>query len=204
MRLISLHVYKWKSEDAKLLCSTMDLRELWFYQRGVAKDLINFNSRTIAGRIPMGNKASISLENNVGKCHCWVTLDGIAATALTDNEYDERAAYTLLNKLIMEFRDTFSPTGILDQPLTADHPVQFPKLDDYLREWQNPMEADKLLRIERELQEVQDIVHQNLQDLLKRGEAMDELMAKSNDLNTASVDFYKKAKKANSRCCNIN
>ena len=66
------------------------------------------------------------------------------------------------------------------------------------------MEADKLLRIERELQDVQDIVHQNLQDLLKRGEAMDELMAKSNDLNTASVDFYKKAKKANSRCCNIN
>jgi len=44
-----------------------------------------------------------------------------------------------------------------------------------------------------------------LQDLLKRGEAMEELMAKSNkDLNTASVDFYKKAKKANTRCCNIN
>ena len=61
-----------------------------------------------------------------------------------------------------------------------------------------------MLRIERELQEVQDIVHQNLQDLLKRGEAMDDLMAKSNDLNTASVDFYKKAKKTNSRCCNVN
>ena len=65
------------------------------------------------------------------------------------------------------------------------------------------MEADKLLRIERELQEVQDIVHKNLQDLLKRGEAMEELMARSNDLNTASVSFYKKAKKANTRCCNI-
>ena len=50
----------------------------------------------------------------MGKCHCWVTLDGIAATAITDNEYDERAAYTLLNKLIMEFRDQFQPTGILD------------------------------------------------------------------------------------------
>ena len=66
------------------------------------------------------------------------------------------------------------------------------------------MEADKLLRIERELQEVQDIVHKNLEDLLKRGEAMDDLMVKSKDLSTASHDFYKKAKKANSRCCNIN
>ena len=33
---------------------------------------------------------------------------------------------------------------------------------------------------------------------------MDELMAKSNDLNTASISFYKKAKKANTRCCDIN
>ena len=66
------------------------------------------------------------------------------------------------------------------------------------------MEADKLLRIERELQEVQDIVHKNLEDLLKRGEAMDDLMVKSKDLSTASHDIYKKAKKANSRCCNIN
>ena len=73
-----------------------------------------------------------------------------------------------------------------------------------MREWQNPLEADKLLRIEKELQEVQDIVHQNLQDLLKRGEAMDELMQKSSDLNKTSVEFYKKAKKANSGCCNIN
>ena len=56
-------------------------------------------------------------------------------------------------------------------------------MEVYLREWQNPLEADKLLRIEHELQEVQEVVHQNLQDLLKRGEAMDELMAKSNDLN---------------------
>ena len=105
MKLVALHIYKWKAEDAKLFCSHMDLTELWFYQRGIAKDLINFNSRTIAGRIPAGSKASITLENDVGKCHCWVSLDGIAATAMTDNEYDERAAATLLNKLIMAFRE---------------------------------------------------------------------------------------------------
>lgn len=139
MRLIALHIYKWKAEDAKLFCQEMNLNDLWFYQRGVAKELINFNSRTIAGRIPLGNKASISLEDNVGKCHCWVTLDGIAATALTDNEYDERAAYTCLNKLIMEFRDQFQPTGILDQPLNADHPLQFAKMEVFLRDWQNPL-----------------------------------------------------------------
>lgn len=123
---------------------------------------------------------------------------------MTNMDYDERAAYTLLNKLIMDFRDQFQASGILERDLMTDHPVTFPQMEVYMQQWQNPLEADKLLKIERELQEVQEVVHKNLQDLLKRGEAMDELMAKSNDLNTASIDFYKKAKKANSRCCNIN
>jgi synaptobrevin family protein YKT6 len=46
-------------------------------------------------------------------------------------------------------------------------------------------------------------VHKNLEDLLKRGEAMDELMAKSKDLNDVSVGFYKKAKKQNETCCSL-
>ena len=123
--------------------------------------MINFNSRTIAGRIPKGSKASITLENDVGKCHCWVTQDGIAATALTDNEYDERAAYTLLNKLIMDFREEFAGKDFLKPTttLTADQPVKYAALELFLRDWQNPTEADKLLKIEKELQDVQNIVH---------------------------------------------
>ena len=113
MRLVALHIYKFNPLDAKLLCSETNLQDLWFYQRGIARELINFNSRTIAGRIALGHKASITLENNVGKCHCYVTWDGIAATAITDNEYEERGAMTLLNKLIMEFRDHVRPHGLL-------------------------------------------------------------------------------------------
>lgn len=135
MKLIAIHIYKWKAEDAKLWCADMKLDDLWFYQRGIAKDLINFNSMTIAGRIPLGNKASITLENDVGKCHCWVTQDGIAATALTDNDYPERSAYTLLNKLIMEFRDQFQASGVLDVDPKPGKPLQFDQLELYLREW---------------------------------------------------------------------
>ena len=131
-----------------------------------------------------------------------MTKDGIAATALTDNEYPERAAYTLLNNLILEFRDQFQSSGILDRDITQDTPLKFPQMEVFLRDWQNPHEADKLLKIEKELQEVQEIVHKNLSDLLKRGEAMEDLMDKSEELNKVSVDFYKKAKKTN-RCCDV-
>lgn len=46
-------------------------------------------------------------------------------------------------------------------------------------------------------------MHKNLQDLLERGEAMEDLMEKSKELNAVSVGFYKNARKTNSRCCNV-
>ena len=55
-----------------------------------------------------GTKATISLENDVGKCHNWTTADGISATAVTDPEYPERAAFILLNNLLLDFREYFA------------------------------------------------------------------------------------------------
>lgn len=42
-----------------------------------------------------------------------------------------------------------------------------------------------------------------MDDLLKRGEDLDKLMEKSNDVSKLSYDFYKNAKKANKRCCSL-
>jgi len=51
--------------------------------------------------------------------------------------------------------------------------------------------------------EVHEVMRNNLESLVKRGESIDQLMAKSEDLSTASVSFYKKAKATNSKCCNL-
>lgn len=198
MRLIALHIFRWNEEDPALLCSEMDLSMLWFYQKGMAKEHINFNSRTIASRIPPGNKASVSLENNVGVCYCWTTKDGLSATAITDNEYPERAAFILLNNLLMDFRETFADRPeVYEESKGGDNTLRYENLEVFLRKWQDPTEADKLLKIEKELHEVKEIIHKNLSDLLKKGEQLDELMVKSKDLSKVSVDFYKKAKKTN-------
>ena len=73
-------------------------------------------------------------------------------------------------------------------------------MEKMLAEWQNPAQADKLLQVENELHQVQDIMHKNLKDLLDRGESIEQLQEKSNDLSTVSRDFYKKAKNQN-KCC---
>ena len=79
--------------------------------------------------------------------------------------------------------------------------LPYPNISDFLKKWQDPHEADKLMKVEKELFEVKEIMHQNLNDVLKRGEDLDTLMNKSKDLSSVSVDFYKKAKKNNTKCC---
>ena len=43
-------------------------------------------------------------------------------------------------------------------------------------------------------------MHQNIEELLARGETLESLMEKSDDLSSSSVKFYTTAKR-NNQCC---
>ena len=60
--------------------------------------------------------------------------------------------------------------------------------------------------VEKQLTDVHENVSKNIKDLMKRGETIEELMLKSKDLSTHSVNYYAAAKKHNpghqgKRCC---
>lgn len=58
----------------------------------------------------------------------------------------------------------------------------------------------QMAKIKQNLDEITDVMHRNIEQVLKRGEDLDKLMDKSTDLSATSVTFYKKAKKQN-QCC---
>jgi synaptobrevin family protein YKT6 len=62
--------------------------------------------------------------------------------------------------------------------------------------------VDKIAKIQRDLDETKIILHQTIDSVLKRGEKLDALVDKSNDLSLASQMFYKQARKTNS-CCSF-
>ena len=68
--------------------------------------------------------------------------------------------------------------------------------------YQDPMEADKILKIQRELDETKVVLHKTIDSVLARGEKLDNLVDKSTDLSLASQMFYKQAKKQN-QCCTM-
>ena len=76
-------------------------------------------------------------------------------------------------------------------------------LNDYLKKYQNPVEVDPLMTIQNELDETKIILLDSLEEILKRGENLEDLVTKSEVLTEHSKMFYKTVKKTNSCCASL-
>jgi hypothetical protein len=129
---------------------------------------------------------------------------------ICDEEYPRRVAIDLIYKVIENFNQFIYTNNVNLYNINKDSDLKFKYLDTLIAEWQNPMESnifikleDNILKLQSELSEVTNIMKKNLNELLKREENLDNLMAKSKDLSSVSVEFYKKAKSANTKCCKL-
>jgi hypothetical protein len=68
--------------------------------------------------------------------------------------------------------------------------------------YQDPSEADKISKIQKDLEATTEILHKTIDSVLERGVKLDSLVDRSDDLSRQSKMFYKQAKKTNS-CCTI-
>jgi synaptobrevin family protein YKT6 len=199
MKLIALTLFKWKEDGSVELMNCYELGFLSFFQRPTVKEHIKFHSRLVVNRTKIGQRASTEFDQNLGKCHSWVHPEGLAAAVLVDSEYPMRVAFTLLNEVVRMFLEQKQGKW---EDVAADQALSVPDIEAMFNKFQNPAEADKLTKIEKDLEEVKGVVMQSMDDLLKRGESLDKLMEKSKDLSNTSVQFYRTAKK-NNQCCKM-
>jgi synaptobrevin family protein YKT6 len=127
-----------------------------------------------------------------------VRRDGLAGIVVADQEYPPRVAFALMNKLIDDYEKETHGSW---KSLPAGSPPQdWAPLGTALQEYQDPSKADKISAIQKELDETTQVLSKTIDNVLERGEKLDDLVAKSRDLSTQSKVFYKQAKKTNS-CC---
>ena len=121
---------------------------------------------------------------------------------ICDEEYPKRVAIDFLLKVHDNFKAFLGQKNINLNSIDKDTDLKFEYINTAIEEWQDPSKKDSIMKLQNELNDVQDIMRQNLNELLKREENLESLMEKSNDLSAVSVNFYKQAKKTNS-CCNL-
>ena len=114
-------------------------------------------------------------------------------------QYPYRVAFSLLNKILDEYttavpRTTWGPAAdsLRSGSLTKAPPsVDFPPLAGYLVKYQDPKQADTIMKVQQELDETKVELGRTIESILQRGEKLDSLVEKSNQLSYSSKAFYK-------------
>lgn len=115
---------------------------------------------------------------------------------MTESHYNEFTAQAILSKTLDGFKSRFTPTEIKEKyPSTFDWPDL-----KILRKEAETAEGTGIAAVQRELDQTKIVLHKTIESVLERGEKLDTLVQKSDELGLMSKGFYKQAKQQNS-CC---
>jgi synaptobrevin homolog YKT6 len=126
--------------------------------------MLVFLTKTFIKRTEPGQRQSVSHEGYV--VHCYVRSDGLAGTVTTDADYPSRVAFVLLGQLLEEF---VTEVGDIWKSCTTPESIPFPPIEQYLAKYQNPAAADKVTKIQQDLDETKEILHRTQENVLDRG-----------------------------------
>ncbi|TFK24089.1 vesicle membrane protein with acyltransferase activity [Coprinopsis marcescibilis] len=198
MKILSITVLLTPPEGASTaLASAFELSSFSYFQRGSVQEFMTFFTKTVAERINPGQRQSIQEREYTFHVYNKGGPENLTAVLICDQEYPVRPAYSLISKALDEFTSKV-PQSSYSNPAA----ISFPELATYLQKYQDPRQADTIMRVQQELDETKIVLHKTIESVLQRGEKLDNLVDRSNALSAQSKMFYKTAKKQNS-CCTI-
>ncbi|KDE05749.1 synaptobrevin like YKT6 [Microbotryum lychnidis-dioicae p1A1 Lamole] len=212
MKIISIQILAVEPARSAIpavpVAAALNLSSFSFYQRSVISQFMDFFSRTVAERTAPGQRQSVEQESasTAYTAHAYTRAsDNLAGVIITDQEYPVRVAFSLINKILDEFttqvkRDVWEAKARESRQAGKQYLVEFPQLQEYCTKYQDPKQADTIMKVQQELDETKIILHKTIESVLERGEKLDSLVDKSAALSASSKNFYKTAQKQNS-CC---
>ena len=115
---------------------------------------------------------------------------------LCETSFDKRSAFSYLEDLHSEF---FVQYGNKIDSVTR--PYAFIEFDSYIqkskRSYSGNARNQNLQKVNTELRDVQSIMMGNIDDVLKRGVALDQLQNNTNNLSAFAKNYHEKSKKLN-------
>lgn len=185
-----------RNQESLIVASSRDLSSFGYFQRSSVNEFLVFTARTVSKRVGVGRSAVKEGEHMI---YVQCSPEGYCVLAICDEHYVARVAFSMISSVCNDFEAGYRGKW---EAAKKDDAIVWKELDATLTKFQKPEEADKILRLKKEIDETKVIMYQAIDDLLARGEKIDNLVAKSDDLGAASKTFYTQAKKTNS-CCVI-
>ena len=181
-----------------LLAQAEDLSTMPFMARmsGSVSECLLFLSRTFASRTEKGKIQGCRDNEFVG----WIyhKSNGLACVVICDEDYEKRVALGLIQQSIETYESTTSNWDWSTYTEDIKKPRQ--DIQNLLARYQTPHNEDSIAKISRDLEETRTVLHDSIDKMLDRGEKIDKMVEKSQDLSRQSKQFYRKSKKLNSWC----
>ncbi|KAI0103145.1 putative snare protein [Nemania sp. FL0031] len=195
---MKLHYIGIIRNDSKPGVEIVSEKELSAYSRFTRANYAEFMAmfaKTVAERTRPGQRQDVEQQDHT--FHAYGRTEGVCGIIISDHEYPALVAHQLLSKVMDEFLAAHPRSS---WATAADNSITMPELKEYLTKYQDPHQADSIMKIQRELDETKIVLHKTIESVLQRGEKIDDLVAKSDGLSNQSKMFYQQAKKQNS-CC---
>lgn len=172
-------------------------KELSAYSRFTRQNYGEFMTvfaKTVAERTKPGQRQDVEQQDFT--FHAYGRSEGVCGIIISDHAYPALVAHQLLSKVVDEFLEANPRSSWA----TGTPKIVMPQLKEYIDKYQDPHQADNILKIQKELDETKIVLHKTIESVLQRGEKIDDLVQKSDGLSSQSKMFYQQAKKQNS-CC---
>lgn len=122
--------------------------------------------------------------------HAFHHPEGIISCLVADEKYDKVAAQMIMNKAVDKFIEEH-PRGEWGKGTKTFNPPQIDG-ENICVGFKDPSKVNKLAAIQKDLDETMDTLRNAIQQTTVRGEHLDNLVQKSDNLNSASKMFYRK------------
>ena len=192
-----------KADEPIIVSQVFDVAEFNFFQRSSVRQFLTAFTRIFVKRTTTGKRLAVEHEGHV--VHTWTLTNDLSGCVICDKEYPSRVAFSLIRKLLDDFMKEY-PDGANGKSAAwaalGENAVTFTPMTEAIVAYQDPKNVDKLTKIQQELNETTEIMHQTIDKVLERGVKLDDLVDRSADLSNQSRMFYKTAKKHNA-CCVI-
>ncbi|KAF9386531.1 SNAP receptor [Podila verticillata] len=153
-------------------------------------------AKLIFRKLNANSEKRCSIESGSYVFH-YIIDHGVVHLCICERNYPRKLAFTYLDDLSKEFFMSYG--NEIDRP--GLRPYAFVKFDTFMQKtkrlYQDTRTQSNLTKLHEDLQDVTKIMTRNMEDLLYRGETLDNLQGKSEMLLRDSAHYRKTARDVN-------
>ncbi|KAL1505395.1 hypothetical protein ABEB36_004969 [Hypothenemus hampei] len=118
----------------------------------------------------------------------YICENKIIYMCITDNEFERSRAFLFLNEIKRRFQANYGP--IADTALAYSLNAEFARvLANEMKHYSESHDVDTISKVHSELDELKNIMVKNIDSVAMRGERLELLVNKAENLNSGSISF---------------